>query len=153
MDEPKILSHKYRSPFWTGRTPEMITETLRVMLSEIETATAAEDRVIDWNSIRISIAPASKDDMFAEGLVFDASVTSPREKPRRALVQRDGRHHRAGSISWEEHLEAWEGYRRCYRHSASLQSAEHINDRGGFGYSELVRFLGHAPTTWKENER
>lgn len=84
MDEPKILSHKYRSPYWTGRTPEMITETLGGLLSEIKTATAAEDRVIDWNSIRISIAPASKDDMFAEGLVFDVRVTSPREKEKKS---------------------------------------------------------------------
>lgn len=84
MDEPKILSHKYRSPFWTGHTPEMITETLSVMLSEVKTATAAEDRVIDWNSIRISIAPATKDDMFAEGLVFDVKVISPREKEKKS---------------------------------------------------------------------
>jgi len=46
-----------------------------------------------------------------------------------------------GTIAWWEHEKAWEGY----GHS---QSAEQIAKRGGFGYDELVSFLGHEPTTW-----
>lgn len=84
MDEPKILSRKYRSPFWTGRTSGLITETLGGLLFEIENSTETEDRVIDWNTVQISVAPASKDDMFAEGLVFDILVTSPREKEKKS---------------------------------------------------------------------
>lgn len=84
MSEPKILGHKYRSPFWTGRTRAMIVETLNELLCEIELSTAAENRVIDWNTIQISIAPAARDEIFAEGLVFDVKVISPREKEKNA---------------------------------------------------------------------
>lgn len=74
---------------------------------------------------------------------------------RRAPVQRDcicprrdcSKQHRPGTITWEEHERAWEGYaRRCGRHH---QSAIQIMKRGGFGYYELTLFLGHEPKTWE----
>lgn len=69
---------------------------------------------------------------------------------RRAPVQRDtGKHGRparsAGTIAWEEHLEAYAEYAGRFGNS---QSAERIAQRGGFGYGELIEFLGHEPTTW-----
>ena len=73
---------------------------------------------------------------------------------RRARVQgvagpRDKRRP-AGTISWEEHEEAWSEYARRY---GRQQSAERINERWGFGYDELVDLLGHEPKTWRPNER
>ena len=50
-----------------------------------------------------------------------------------------------GTISWEEHEEAWRIYHARFIND---QSADRIADRGGFGYSELCMFLGHEPTTW-----
>lgn len=50
----------------------------------------------------------------------------------------------AGSIAWEEHVEAWNDYARIH----GGQSAERIADRGGFSYQELVHHLGREPTTW-----
>jgi hypothetical protein len=52
----------------------------------------------------------------------------------------------AGSISWDEHLEAYAPYSRRY---GTDQSAERLAERGGFGYWELFDLLGHEPTTWK----
>ena len=51
-----------------------------------------------------------------------------------------------GSIAWEEHLRAWSGYAARY---GTEQSAEHMAERGGFSYSELVQYLGHEPETWE----
>ena len=48
-----------------------------------------------------------------------------------------------GTVSWEEHLEA---YAKRYGH---YQTAECIAERGGFCYGELVEFLGREPTTWE----
>lgn len=63
---------------------------------------------------------------------------------RRAPVQRSREHDKpAGTIAWWEHEKAWEVYGSRYS-----QSAERIAERGGFGYGELLEFLGHAPTTW-----
>lgn len=67
---------------------------------------------------------------------------------RRAPVQGDGYGRQAtrgpGSISWAEHLLAWGTYSGGHG-----QSAEEIAARGGFGYGELVRFLGREPETWE----
>lgn len=52
----------------------------------------------------------------------------------------------AGTISWDEHLEAWKVYDEKFR---SDQSAERIAQRGGFSYEELVEFLGREPETWR----
>lgn len=69
---------------------------------------------------------------------------------RRAPVQgehdtRRGPAKPSGTIAWEEHLAAYEGYAARYGRS---QSAERLAARGGFGWWELVDFLGHEPTTW-----
>lgn len=52
----------------------------------------------------------------------------------------------AGTIEWWEHELAWKVYSRKY---GASQSAERIAERGGFGWEELITFLGHEPETWK----
>jgi hypothetical protein len=54
--------------------------------------------------------------------------------------------HAPGTITWVEHLEAWEAYAKRY---GTYQSAERIAERCGFGYWELTDQLGHAPKTWE----
>ncbi len=54
-----------------------------------------------------------------------------------------------GTITWEEHLEAYKEYSARY---GNCQSAERLVERGGFGYAELVDLLGHEPTTWLPRE-
>jgi hypothetical protein len=76
-------------------------------------------------------------------------MTQQNEMPRRAPVQGDYRRvgtRVPGTIAWAEHLEAFESYAARYGRS---QSAERIAERGGFGYLELVDFLGHEPKTWE----
>lgn len=81
---------------------------------------------------------------------------------RRAPCQAEGDHHlrvgRAdrhplahprGTISWEEFLEAYKAYSKRY---GKDQSAETLAARGGFGYIEIIQFLGHESTTWKPLE-
>jgi hypothetical protein len=51
-----------------------------------------------------------------------------------------------GTISWEEHEQAWREYARRY---GTSQSAERLAQRGGFSWWELVDYLGHEPTTWE----
>lgn len=68
---------------------------------------------------------------------------------RRAPVQADYDHRRyraPGSISWAEHIEAYEAYAKRYGQSPS---ANRIVVRGGFSYDELTDLLGHEPTTWR----
>lgn len=50
-----------------------------------------------------------------------------------------------GTITWAEHLEAWQAYDKKWRCG---QTAERIVERGGFDWNELVEFLGREPTTW-----
>lgn len=52
----------------------------------------------------------------------------------------------AGTVTWEEHAEAWEDYAARY---GGEQDAERVAQRGGFSYSELTRHLGRAPATWR----
>ena len=54
-----------------------------------------------------------------------------------------------GTISWEEHLQAYDGYARKFPGSASAQDAERIAARGGFSVAELVYALGHMPLSWQ----
>lgn len=74
---------------------------------------------------------------------------------RRAPVQRDcraprgrcshgpgAREDQAGTVSWAEHVEAWEAYAKRYGRD---QSAERLAERGGFGYAEIVKHLGREP--------
>lgn len=51
-----------------------------------------------------------------------------------------------GTISWSEHLEAYSSYSARY---GTGQTAERLAERGGFGYIELVDFLGYYPKTWE----
>jgi hypothetical protein len=51
-----------------------------------------------------------------------------------------------GTISWKEHFKAWEAYSKKY---GKNQSAERIDERGGFCWDELVEFLGKEPETWQ----
>lgn len=51
----------------------------------------------------------------------------------------------AGTIDWAEHEEVWEAYAKRF---GTHQSAERIAERGGFGYSEIVKLLNKQPTTW-----
>lgn len=70
---------------------------------------------------------------------------------RRAPVQADSHRNKpAGSIAWSEHLEAWSAYAAKY---GSDQSAERIAERAGFGYGELVMFLGREPRTWEPHRK
>lgn len=63
---------------------------------------------------------------------------------------REGRVARpAGTISWDEHLRAWDGYASRF---GGDQSAERLAERGGFSYGELVMFLGHEPETWEPRQ-
>ena len=52
----------------------------------------------------------------------------------------------AGTIAWSEHLLAYSAYSTRY---GSDQSAERLAQRGGFGYDELILFLGREPETWE----
>ena len=69
---------------------------------------------------------------------------------RRAPVQGEYHPRRrqvpAGTIAWDEHVEAWEVYDAKYH---SGQSAERIAERGGFCHEEVVEFLGREPDTWE----
>lgn len=71
---------------------------------------------------------------------------------RRAPVQsdegkpKDQQKRGPGTIAWIEHLTAWSAYAAKY---GTGQSAERLAERGGFGYGELIMFLGHEPTTWE----
>lgn len=51
----------------------------------------------------------------------------------------------AGSIEWVEYLEAYAVY---VAHYGRGQSAERMVERGGFGYWEFTKLLGHEPKTW-----
>lgn len=55
-----------------------------------------------------------------------------------------------GTITWAEHVEAWSNYAVKY---GKDQSAQRIHERGGFGYRELVMFLGRLPTTWRPADK
>jgi len=77
---------------------------------------------------------------------------------RRAPVQRDWSRGTIqtvpGTITWEEHEEAWTEYNRRFQQNAlrgsrGNQDSEQIARRGGFSYRELTMFLGHEPLTWE----
>jgi len=66
--------------------------------------------------------------------------------PERAPVQGEFRVKPPGTIAWWEHVQAWEAYAQKWGND---QSAARIAERHGFGYRELVKLLGHEPTTWR----
>lgn len=75
------------------------------------------------------------------------SRLSPQHSARRAFVAREGREPKPpGTIAWWEHEAAWEAYAARYGRD---QSAERIHQRHGFGYGELIAFLGREPETWR----
>ncbi len=67
-------------------------------------------------------------------------IEAHRVSYRRVVVQGDeGRHGcSAGTVPWWVHLKAWEAYDRA---GHGEQSAERIEERGGFGYGELQCLL------------
>ena len=70
---------------------------------------------------------------------------------KRVVVEGDYQQGRpVGSITWEEHLEAWNVYNNK---SPFILDAMTIAQRGGFAYKELCRHLGHEPTTWKPTNK
>lgn len=54
-----------------------------------------------------------------------------------------------GTVTWAEHVEAWESYTQSH----PGQSAQRIAERGGFGLVELVTQLGGMPRTWQPDDR
>ena len=70
---------------------------------------------------------------------------------RRAMVQGNNRiekgqpGHGAGTISWAEHELAWATY--AQKHGRD-QTAERIDERGGFDWLELIELLRRPPETW-----
>jgi hypothetical protein len=52
----------------------------------------------------------------------------------------------SGTITWEEHLMAWEKYAERFGRD---QSADRIAARSGFSFGELVMLLGREPESWK----
>lgn len=68
---------------------------------------------------------------------------------RRALVQGSRKVKGPGTIAWSEHVEAWNAYAMQY---GASQSAERINERGGFSFQELEALLGREPSTWRPAE-
>jgi hypothetical protein len=83
--------------------------------------------------------------------VFGAQCTAIPDG-RLALVQGDRQipkgqpGHEAGHIAWWEHEAAYRDYSKRY---GTAQSIERLNDRGGFGYAELVDHLNRDPFTWR----
>ncbi len=70
---------------------------------------------------------------------------------KRAPVQGEhGKDRRAaGTVTWEEYLEAYAVYAGRY---GTRQSPERLAERMGFGYKEITDLLGHEPTTWSVRE-
>lgn len=96
------------------------------------------------------------------GALITAELAEESETPPRARVQRQTycpkrqRHigpreggKPAGTIAWAEHLEAYEAYAALH---GRRQTAERLEERGGFEWTELVELLGHEPDTWEPKE-
>lgn len=56
---------------------------------------------------------------------------------------------RPGTIAWSEHLEVYEAYAKQFGKS---QSAERIEERGGFGKEEAEKLIGRPLKTWEPSE-
>ena len=134
-------------------------------MQDTKNAIWAASFAIEYHRLRMSLT-MSADDMalvldgdrrqakaFADESVaaFESLVPTPQPEPERRAPVR-GNHlwchlERApGTISWYEHLQAWDGYCKA---GYSSSSAERIADVGGFEWQEIVKCLGHEPTTWK----
>ena len=71
--------------------------------------------------------------------------------PERAPVQPNcgaltGPRSQSGSVTWQEHVEAWRAYNR--EHSGN-PTPQRMAARWGFSYAELTHWLGREPTTWR----
>jgi len=55
-----------------------------------------------------------------------------------------------GTIDRAEHDRVWRGYAGDY---GTQQSSDRIIERGGFGLSEIVTYLGGMPQTWQASAR
>lgn len=55
-----------------------------------------------------------------------------------------------GTVSWMEHVEAWKVYAERF---GDDQSAKVVAQRGGFGYFELMEYLGRKPRTWRPTKQ
>lgn len=82
-------------------------------------------------------------------LVLQRCDHSARRAPVQGDYGRGGYRHLPGTICWCEHQATWLGYSAWLR--GAEQSAEKIAKRGGFGYSEILKFLGRVPETYKAN--
>lgn len=51
-----------------------------------------------------------------------------------------------GVIAWSEYLEAFAEYERQYNTGLT---AEAFVGGGGFSWVQLLKYLGHLPTTWE----
>ena len=122
---------------------------VRALVEELERSVRETKSALSWGEHNDRARLDAQVDLLEK---VRALLPKPEEKVRRAPVQGSRRiprgqpGHLPGTISWAEHVEAWEDYaKRCGRD----QSAERIAERGGFGHSELVNHLGHLPTTWE----
>lgn len=125
---------------------DMLQPELTVLLNEAAEKTTGKYSQTDPATFADTLPP-----IHARPGMERATAKAQRATPDRfAPVQRSrdvGKE--AGTISWAEHEEAWDGYNKAYRGTG--QDAETIARRGGFSYTELQRFLGHDPKTWKAN--
>ena len=117
------------------------------------------DRIENWrNSGRgeeeedfVSLLCDAMDELRAKDKRIEELETAARNataiEPRRAPVRQSRMRNKPnGTITWDEHVEAWRDYEQRYR---GPHSAERVSSEGGFDYAELVCFLGHQPKTWR----
>lgn len=79
-----------------------------------------------------------------------APVQAPCDRRWCATHPAGYRGHVPGSVSWEEHVEASREFvRRHGRGEGVEDAAERMAARAGFGYGELVDYLGREPATWR----
>ena len=96
-----------------------------------------------------NLAQAAYCDAWKEALAI-VDVALAKANARRALVQggydpETRAHTLPGTISWEEHEEVWRSYAARY---GTGQSAERMNERGGFGKEEAEDLLRRPLRTW-----
>lgn len=112
---------------------------------ELTTSAASEEPEMEDKDEVSAVVPEEERTALVQG---DPRFRLPKDHPARLDAQK--RHGRElvppGTISWAEHLEAWEAYAKMFGGS---QSAEMIHARHGFSYGELLQQLGHPPKTWK----
>lgn len=101
----------------------------------------------DWVRVAAALAMRAERDSRLQPLV-ELFHTKVQSWQRRAPVNA-GQGRPVATISWEEHVEAWQRYAMRY---GTAQSCERIAERGGFGMGELRRFLGREPDTYEPTD-